>query len=98
MPTTTPDPIAARLSRTAGVFKLASDPLRLHILAEIAAGERHVTDLCAALGQTQPAVSHHLALLRISGLIEARREGKHNYYGLTDRGRRLAEMADAIGE
>ena len=25
-------------------------------------------------------VSHHLALLRVDGLIECRRDGKHNYY------------------
>jgi ArsR family transcriptional regulator len=39
-----------------------------------------VTDLCHRLGQSQPAVSHHLALLRVSGLIESRREVKHNFY------------------
>jgi ArsR family transcriptional regulator len=38
--------------------------------------------LCDALGQSQPAVSHHLALLRGEHLIECRREGKHNYYRL----------------
>jgi ArsR family transcriptional regulator len=42
----------------------------------------HVTDLCNRLGQSQPAVSHHLALLRVSGLIESRREGKHNFYSV----------------
>ena len=44
--------------------------------------EMNVTDLCDRLGQSQPAVSHHLALLRVSGLIEPRREGKHNYYSV----------------
>lgn len=67
----------------AQVFKLLSDETRLRILLYLAqAGELHVTDLCNRLGQSQPAVSHHLALLRVSGLIEARREGKHNYYSV----------------
>ena len=36
--------------------------------------------LCHLLSQSQPAVSHHLALLRGAGLIEMRRDGKHNFY------------------
>src|SRR5262245_10126385 len=67
----------------AQVFKLMSDETRLRILLYLAqSGELHVTDLCNRLGQSQPAVSHHLALLRVSGLIESRREGKHNYYSV----------------
>ena len=55
--------------------------------------ERNVSELCASLGtQSQPAVSHHLALLRHGRLIEPRRSGKHNFYGLTEAGRELAEV------
>lgn len=65
------------------VFKLLSDETRLRILLYLAReGELHVTALCKKLKQSQPAVSHHLALLRVAGLIEARRDGKHNYYSV----------------
>jgi len=65
------------------VFKLLSDETRFRILLYLAENqELHVTDLCERLGQSQPAVSHHLALLRVSGLIESRREGKHNFYSV----------------
>jgi ArsR family transcriptional regulator len=65
------------------VFKLLSDETRLRIIFYLAQrGEMHVTDLCNHLGQSQPAVSHHLALLRVSRLIESRREGKHNFYNV----------------
>lgn len=65
------------------VFKLLSDETRLRIVMYLLReGELHVTALCEKLGQSQPAVSHHLALLRVAGLIEARRDGKHNYYSL----------------
>ncbi|MEX0716199.1 MAG: metalloregulator ArsR/SmtB family transcription factor [Planctomycetaceae bacterium] len=65
------------------VFKLLSDETRLKILLYLAReGELHVTALCDRLGQSQPAVSHHLALLRVAGLIEPRRDGKHNYYSV----------------
>jgi len=65
------------------VFKLLSDETRLRVLMYLAReGELHVTALCDKLGQSQPAVSHHLALLRVAGLIEARRDGKHNFYSI----------------
>jgi len=65
------------------IFKLLSDETRLRILLYLAReNELHVTALCDKLGQSQPAVSHHLALLRVAGLIEARRDGKHNYYSV----------------
>ncbi|MGH7201730.1 MAG: ArsR/SmtB family transcription factor [Planctomycetaceae bacterium] len=65
------------------VFKLLSDETRLRVLLYLVReGELHVTALCEKLGQSQPAVSHHLALLRVAGLIEARRDGKHNFYSV----------------
>ncbi|MFO0896680.1 MAG: metalloregulator ArsR/SmtB family transcription factor [Pirellulales bacterium] len=85
------------------VFKLFSDETRLKILAYLfQARELHVRALCEMLGQSQPAVSHHLGLLRAAGLVDARRSGKHNYYHLQPR--RLEELfsraiwpADASG-
>lgn len=65
------------------LFKLLSDETRLRILLDLARDrELHVRALCERLGQSQPAVSHHLALLRMANLIEQRRAGKHNYYHL----------------
>src|SRR3954462_5147233 len=85
----------------AQVFKLMSDETRLRILLYLAnSGELHVTDLCNRLGQSQPAVSHHLALLRVSGLIESRREGKHNFYSVRAEhfGDLLIDLFSAAGE
>ena len=65
------------------IFKLLSDEKRLRILLYLGRErELHVTALCEKLGQSQPAVSHHLALLRVAGLIEPRHHGKHNFYSL----------------
>src|SRR3954454_4754740 len=82
-------------------FKLLSDETRLRILFYLAQNqELHVTDLCERLGQSQPAVSHHLALLRVSGLIEPRREGKHNFYSVRTEtfGKLLESLLSATGE
>jgi ArsR family transcriptional regulator, arsenate/arsenite/antimonite-responsive transcriptional repressor len=65
------------------LFKLLADETRLRILFLLQ--QRHelnVRTLCQMLRQSQPAVSHHLALLRVAGLIEMRRDGKHNFYRL----------------
>jgi ArsR family transcriptional regulator len=40
----------------------------------------HVSALCRLLDQSQRAVSHHLTLMCMSGLVGYRRDGKHNYY------------------
>jgi ArsR family transcriptional regulator, arsenate/arsenite/antimonite-responsive transcriptional repressor len=65
------------------VFKLLSDETRLRILLYLThVEEMHVRALCELLDQSQPAVSHHLALLREAHVIECRREGKHNFYHL----------------
>jgi ArsR family transcriptional regulator len=90
-PTTNFDVVAKDLVR---VFKLLADETRLRILFYLMQrDELHVRALCELLGHSQPAVSHHLALLRIAGLISARREGKHNYYHvLPDRVKQLLDV------
>ncbi|HEX8204153.1 MAG TPA: metalloregulator ArsR/SmtB family transcription factor [Isosphaeraceae bacterium] len=78
--------------QAAMLLKQAADPTRLQVLLLLAEQERNVSTLCADLGhQSQPAVSHHLALLRHGRLIEPRRQGKNNVYSLTEEGRKLAE-------
>lgn len=75
-----PDQMAKDLVQ---LFKLLADETRLRILSYLMqTDELHVRALCDLLGQSQPAVSHHLALLRVAGLIESRRDGKHNFYRL----------------
>ena len=67
--------------RLAEIFKLMADKSRLKVLIALAnEGELHVSALCDLLGQSQPAVSHHLTLMRMTGLVGYRRDGKHNYY------------------
>jgi len=88
---------AAEIRRVAELLKQVSDPTRLQVLILLNEKERNVTELCSDLGtQSQPAVSHHLALLRHGRLIEPRRSGKHNFYALTDAGRQLAHVVNSV--
>ena len=78
--------------RASILLKHVSDPTRLQVILILAEGERHVGALCAQLSQSQPAVSHHLALLRHGGIIAPRRQGKNNFYSLTETGADLARV------
>ncbi len=82
--------------RAAILLKHVSDPTRLQVILILAEGERHVGALCAQLSQSQPAVSHHLALLRHGGVIAPRRQGKNNFYSLTDTGDELAKVVHTL--
>lgn len=66
------------------LFKNLSDETRLGIvllLREL--GELCVCDLCTALDQSQPKISRHLAMLRESGLLLDRKQGKWVHYRLS---------------
>ena len=84
--------------RASILLKHVSDPTRLQVIMILSEGERHVGALCDQLSQSQPAVSHHLALLRHGGIISPRRQGKNNFYSLTETGSNLAEVVkDLLG-
>jgi DNA-binding transcriptional ArsR family regulator len=85
-----------RIKQVADLLKLASEPTRVRVLLVLGEGERHVGGLCEDLGLSEPAVSHHLALLRYGGLVEPRREWKKNFYALTEAGERLARVVKGI--
>jgi DNA-binding transcriptional ArsR family regulator len=82
--------------RASILLKQVSDPTRLQVVLMLADGERHVGALCEQLSQSQPAVSHHLALLRHGGIIAPRRQGKNNFYGLTETGTELARVVKTV--
>ncbi len=66
------------------VFKAIADPCRFKILRLLMEGELCVCELMTALKKPQSSTSHHLSILRESGLIKERRDGKWSYYRLAD--------------
>lgn len=91
-----PDQRLQQARRASILLKHVSDPTRLQVILILAEGERHVGALCAQLSQSQPAVSHHLALLRHGGIIAPRRQGKNNFYSLTETGAELAKVVRTL--
>jgi DNA-binding transcriptional ArsR family regulator len=72
-------------------YAALAEPSRRRILDLLRGGERSVTDLVSRLDLSQPSVSKHLKVLRESGLVQVRPEGKLRWYGL--RAEPLAEVA-----
>lgn len=69
----------------ARTFRILAEPTRVKILwALLRGGESSVSALAAAVGASSPAVSQHLAKLRLAGLVDSRREGTFIYYSAQD--------------
>jgi DNA-binding transcriptional ArsR family regulator len=85
------------MHRTANLLKHLSDSTRLQVVSLLSEGERHVGGLCDEFNLSQSAVSHHLTLLRHGGIVDRRRQGKNNFYSLTDTGYRLSKIVDGVG-
>lgn len=77
-------PKRALLSQFAAVAKALGHPHRLELLELIAQGERSVESVAAVAGLKIGNASQHLQQLRRAGLLTARRDGKHVFYGLSD--------------
>ncbi len=68
----------------AELFKMFGDTTRINILCALFDRELCVGDIATALSMTQSAISHQLRLLKSSGLVRSRRDGKTVYYSLDD--------------
>lgn len=73
---------SGELRGLAELFKALADETRLSILALLWDGEKCVCEIMTALPISQPAVSHHLKILRQAGLVKDERRGKWIFYHL----------------
>lgn len=79
-------PMASTLVRPATAlarFHALSDPTRLEIVRRLRHGERCVCELQDLLDAAQSRLSFHLKVLRESGLITDRKDGRWVYYTLS---------------
>lgn len=66
------------------LFRALGDETRVRIVALLAHGELCVCHIEKALELSQPNVSRHLGILRMAGVVDARRDGMWVYYRLAD--------------
>ena len=77
-------PENVKFLQAAEVFSNLGDGTRLKILWILCHSRECVSDIAAAIGASKAVVSHHLQLLRRSGLVTAEREGQEIHYSLND--------------
>ncbi len=77
-------PDAQSFYKISELFQILSDGSRIRIFWILCHCEECVINLSAIMKMSSPAVSHHLKLLKTSGLIISRRSGKEMYYKVAD--------------
>jgi DNA-binding transcriptional ArsR family regulator len=69
-----------------------ADPTRRAVFETLRHGPRSVGELARGLPVSRPAVSQHLRVLKLAGLVRERRVGTRNFYSVDGDG--LAELRD----
>jgi ArsR family transcriptional regulator len=88
----------ATAERIAAELKAVADPTRLDLLQRAGEGETTLSQVCSEVGISQPAVSHHLLILRAGNLVESHttRRAHSVPLTLTERGRRLRDLISPL--
>lgn len=72
------------IEEAAVAMQAMSHPLRIKVLCLLSSGEISVQEIVEAVGTTQGNVSQHLAILKASGMVASRSEGKRILYRIED--------------
>ena len=77
------------------VFAMLADATRVRLILALREGELSVNALAGIAGKSAPAVSQHLAKMRLARMVSTRQEGTKVFYRLQD-GHAWQLVADAI--
>ena len=81
-----------KMEKVAFILKTTAHPTRIAIVQLLAAHEQlSVNDICERLNTEQSLTSHHLATMKLKGLLSSSRSGKNIYYSL-----KMREVIDVI--
>ena len=88
----------AHFQSVADIFRQLGDPSRIRIFWLLCHCEECVVNIADMVEMSSPAVSHHLRVLKDSGLLSSRREGREVYYRAADttQSRLLHEMIEQV--
>ena len=77
-------PSERELEALTGIFSIFADSTRIRIICALGDGELTVSEICAAVGMSQPAVSHQMRILKNARVVKCRRSGRNSCYSLDD--------------
>jgi len=87
------------IERLARVFHALSDETRLRIVAKLLNGEQCVCNLTSVLDAAQSRLSFHMKILRESGLVTDRREGRWIHYSIVPEAvREIQKVLSGVAE
>ena len=79
------------------LFRTLADPTRRAIFERLCReGEITVAGLTSRSGVSQPAVSKHLSVLKLAGLVRDRRQGRETHYSADTTA--LSPLTDWVGD
>lgn len=79
-----PQKLRAQIEERARTLTILGDESRIRILNVLASKELSVSDIAAHVSMQIACTSHHLQVLKKSGIVESRRDGNTIYYSLGD--------------
>lgn len=85
-----------KCEKMAEIFKVLGDAGRLKVVKALTAGELCASDIALVINLQNSVVSHQLKILRSSGIVSSRKDGKYIYYKIDNECvKKLFELMDA---
>lgn len=90
------DELEPQIDKATNLLRMLSNPVRLKLMCLMSDQEMSVLELADALRLSQPAVSHHLKLLRSAGVVQSRRDAQTIYNRI--HGHEVTTIMDTLSE
>ena len=74
------------MTRAERALDALGDPTRRRVFKRLRGGTRSVREIAQGMGVSRPAVSQHLKVLRMAGLVVVRAQGTRRLYGIDQHG------------
>ncbi len=91
-------PSDENFERASWLLKAIADPVRAKILFALSCEPLYVCELATMLDMTMSAVSHHLKVMMMAGILKARKDGKFvcYYFSVESQAKMLAGLVFAL--